>query len=117
MKRILALLYLIPTMATAGPAQVVDATATQSSGGWTFSVTIEHSDTGWDHYADGWGVYTPDGHALGYRVLAHPHVNEQPFIRSLSGVVIPDGVTTVVIKPRDLVHGVGADFILELQAN
>jgi hypothetical protein len=114
MKRILALLYLIPTMATAGPAQVVDATATQSSRGWTFSVTIEHGDMGWDHYANGWGVYAPDGTELGYRVLGHPHVNEQPFTRSLSGVVIPDEVITVVIKPHDLVHGVGQDFELAL---
>ncbi len=113
-KRILALLYLIPTIAVAGTAQVVDATAKQSSRGWTFSVTIKHADTGWDHYADGWGVYAPDDTELGYRVLAHPHVNEQPFTRSLSGVVIPDGITQVVIKPRDLVHRVGADFILTL---
>jgi hypothetical protein len=114
MKRILALLYLIPCTAFAGPATVVDATATKSSNRWTFSVTIEHGDTGWDHYADGWGVYTPDGRELGYRVLAHPHVNEQPFTRSLSGIVIPDGLAHVIIKPRDLVHGVGADFKLIL---
>lgn len=117
MKRILALLYLIPTVVIAGPAQVVDATATQSSRGWTFSVTIEHGDTGWNHYADGWGIYAPDGSELGYRVLAHPHVNEQPFTRSLSGVVIPPGLKHVVIKPRDLVHGVGPDFILDLPLN
>jgi hypothetical protein len=117
MKRLISLLYLIPCTAFAGPATVVDATATQSNRGWTFSVTIKHADTGWDHYADGWGVYAPDGTELGYRVLAHPHVNEQPFTRSLSGVDIPDGMTTVVIKPRDLVHGVGQDFILELPAN
>ncbi len=116
MKRFLALLYLIPCAALAGPAVVVDATATQSNRGWTFSVTIKHADTGWDHYADGWGVYALDGTELGYRVLAHPHVNEQPFTRSLSGVVIPDGVTQVLIKPRDLEHGVGADFILTLPA-
>jgi hypothetical protein len=117
MKLISALLYLIPSIALAGPAVVVDATATQSGQTWSFSVTIEHADTGWDHYADGWGVYAPDGTELGYRVLAHPHVNEQPFTRSLSGVVIPGGVTQVVIKPRDLVHGIGADFIVPLPVN
>ena len=114
MKLISALLYLLPCTALAGPAAVVDAKATQSGQSWTFSVTIEHGDTGWEHYADGWGVYAPDGTELGYRVLAHPHVSEQPFTRSLSGVVIPDGMTDVVIKPRDLVHGVGADYTLTL---
>jgi len=117
MKLISALLYLIPSIVLAGPAVVVDATATQSGQTWSFSVTIEHADTGWDHYADGWGMYAPDGRELGYRVLAHPHVNEQPFTRSLSGVTVPDGMAQVVIKPRDLVHGVGADFIVLLPVN
>jgi len=114
MKLILALLFFIPTIAFAGPAKVVSATAVQSGQTWTFHVTIAHDDTGWDHYADGWGVYTPDGTELGYRVLAHPHVNEQPFTRSLSGVVVPDGLTEVVIKPRDSVHAVGDDYFLKL---
>jgi hypothetical protein len=42
---------------------------------------------------------------LGMRVLGHPHVNEQPFTRSLSGVQIPDGTTQVQIQARDLPHG------------
>ena len=37
-------------------------------------------------------VCTPDGKVLGYRKLHHPHENEQPFTRSLSGVEIPDEV-------------------------
>jgi len=114
MKLILALLLMIPTATFAGPAQVVDAKAVKSGQTWTFHVTIAHDDTGWDHYANGWGVYSPDGTELGYRVLAHPHVNEQPFTRSLSGVVVPNGLTGVIIKPRDLVHGVGEGFKLNL---
>jgi len=47
-------------------------------------VTLVHPDTGWDHYADGWRVEDADGNVLGLRVLGHPHVNEQPFTRSLS---------------------------------
>ena len=117
MKLIAILLYLIPSIAIAGPAVVVDATAVKSGQTWTFSVAIEHADTGWENYADGWGVYAPDGTELGYRILVHPHVNEQPFTRSLSGVVIPDAVTQVIIKPRDLVHGIGADYPLILPAN
>jgi len=72
-----------------------------------FDVTVSHSDTGWKHYADGWEVLAPDGTVLGKRVLYHPHVNEQPFTRSLSGVKIPGGVTAVRIRAHDSVHGHG----------
>ncbi|PIB23062.1 hypothetical protein BFP76_08515 [Amylibacter kogurei] len=89
---------------------VVDAKATFQNGTWRFDIALSHGDTGWDHYADGWGVYLADGTELGYRELLHPHVNEQPFTRSLSGVQIPEGTTSVIIKPRDTVHGIGADF-------
>ena len=92
--------------AKAGDVEIVDATARQSGTTWTFSVTLKHGDTGWDHYADLWQVFTPDGKLLGERVLLHPHVEEQPFTRSLSGVEIPDGVEEVVIRARDSVHGV-----------
>lgn len=92
--------------ANAGDVEIVDATARQSGNSWTFSVTLKHGDTGWDHYADLWQVFTPDGQLLGERVLLHPHVEEQPFTRSLSGVEIPDEVDEVVIRARDSVHGV-----------
>ena len=94
--------------------EIVSATADKSGNIWKFSVTLRHADEGWDHYADGWGVYLPDGAELGYRVLAHPHVNEQPFTRSLSGVEIPVGISHVILRPHDLVHGDGLDYILEL---
>lgn len=73
-----------------------------------FSVTVEHADTGWQHYADRWEILSPDGEVLGTRVLAHPHVNEQPFTRSLRNVPIPDGVDEVVVRVRDSVHGYGS---------
>ena len=68
--------------------------------GNSLSVTLSHPDTGWDHYADGWEVFTPDGTSLGLRVLAHPHVNEQPFTRSLGNINVPDGVTELHIRAR-----------------
>ena len=105
---------LLATPALANEPQVVNATATQSADGWRFDVAILHADTGWEHYADGWGVYTPEGKELGYRVLVHPHVNEQPFTRSLGGVEIPAGITQVIIRPHDLVHGDGPDYTLDL---
>lgn len=74
---------------------------------YAFDVTVRHADTGWDHYANGWEVIGPDGSVLGKRVLFHPHVNEQPFTRSLSGVKIPKPITWVKVRAHDNVHGLG----------
>jgi hypothetical protein len=95
----------------AGPAladgPVVEAVSVD---GDRFSVTLSHPDTGWDHYADGWEVLDADGNSLGIRELAHPHVAEQPFTRSLGGVQIPDGVTTVYVRARCNVDGWSEDL-------
>ncbi|MEM1268332.1 MAG: hypothetical protein AAGI50_20205 [Pseudomonadota bacterium] len=93
--------------ALAGEARVIDARATETGAGWRFDVTVEHGDTGWDHYADGWAVLDADGNELGYRTLHHPHVDEMPFTRSLSGVDVPEGTEMVFIRADDSVHGEG----------
>lgn len=72
-----------------------------------FAVTLKHKDTGWEHYANRWEVRSPDGKVLGVRTLFHPHVNEQPFTRSLANVRIPAGVTEVDVVAFDSVHGEG----------
>jgi len=69
-----------------------------------FSVTLKHKDTGWEHYANRWEVLDLQGNILATRVLHHPHVNEQPFTRSLSNVKIPKGVQKVIIRAHDSVH-------------
>ena len=113
---ILALILWLPGWAAfAGAPVVVDAVAARTGDSWRFDVTIRHDDTGGENYADGWGVYTPDGRELGYRVLVHPHVDEQPFTRSLGGVALPDGLTSVVIRPHDLRYGWGAEYRLDLK--
>ncbi|MEX0337890.1 MAG: hypothetical protein AB3N11_02510 [Arenibacterium sp.] len=84
---------------------VENATAQATGESWRFDVTISHPDTGWDHYADGWRVLDMQGNELGMRVLYHPHVDEQPFTRSLSGVVIPAGTQMVQIQARCNVDG------------
>ena len=94
-----------PALATAGEVEIVDAKAERAGAGWTFHVTLAHADTGWDHYADAWRIVGPDGTVLGVRELLHPHVNEQPFTRSLSGVSVPEGLTEVTVEARDSVHG------------
>ena len=93
--------------ALAGGADVLDVRISGSDGRYSFSVTVRHDDTGWDHYADRWEVVAPDGTVLGTRVLLHPHVNEQPFTRSQSGIVIPADVDTVTVRAHDSVHGFG----------
>jgi hypothetical protein len=87
-------------------ADVVDVVVSAEAGGtYRFDVTVRSPDTGWDKYADLWEVRDPSGRVLGERVLAHPHVEEQPFTRSQSGIEIPAGVTTVVVAARDSVTG------------
>lgn len=88
-------------------------------GSWTFYVTVEHPDTGWEDYADGWDVVTPDGEVIKpdpdsqfTRLLLHPHVEEQPFIRSQSGIVIPDGVNWVTVRAHDSVDGFGGQEVV-----
>ena len=70
----------------------------------TFSVKLNHEDTGWDHYANRWEVLDLQGNIIATRVLHHPHVNEQPFTRSLSNIKIPEGIKKVLIRAHDSVH-------------
>lgn len=96
----------------AGEADVVDVSVKKSGNNkYYFSVTVRHADEGWDHYADKWDVVAPDGKVLGTRILQHPHVDEQPFTRSLSGVDIPDTTDTVTIRAHDSVHEYGGKTV------
>ncbi|GGX58200.1 hypothetical protein GCM10007385_28510 [Tateyamaria omphalii] len=103
--------HLIPLLLIAAPAfaeePVIENVVITKTGTATyrFSVTISHPDTGWEHYADGWRVLDMDGNELGMRVLHHPHVDEQPFTRSLSGVTIAAGTSEVQVQARDLPAG------------
>ncbi len=102
------LLFLGSDSTWAGQADVVSVDVERAAdGSYSFHVTVRHADTGWDHYANAWSVLAPDGTLLGERVLYHPHVNEQPFTRSLSGVSIPDGISKVIVRARDSRHGEG----------
>jgi len=114
--RILApLLPIAATSARADGPVIEDAQARSTAQGWRFDVTMRHPATGGDHYADGWEVLAPDGTRLGLRPLTHPHETEQPFTRSLSGVVIPEGITTVTLRARCSVDGwAGTTFTLPL---
>lgn len=82
----------------------VDALQT-GDGLWSFNVTLAYPDTGWEDYADGWHVATPDGEILATRILLHPHVNEQPFTRGQGNVSVPADVDTVIVRAHTLVRG------------
>lgn len=104
------LALMLPAVLIAAPAfadfAVVERVAVDdSSTGWRFDVTLSHPDTGWEHYTDAWRVLDMEGKELAIRILVHPHVDEQPFTRSLTGVDLPDGTTQVQIQARCLVDG------------
>lgn len=102
--------------ASAGEVAVVNAKAVKSGKNtYRFDVTLRHDDEGWQHYADNWEVLSLKGNVLGKRILLHPHVNEQPFTRSLGGVFIPEGIKTILIRGHDKVHkNGGKELKLEL---
>jgi len=96
---------LCATVATAHEPVILDVRVEKSGMSWRVDVTIEHPDTGWDHYADGWEVLDAEGNRLGHRVLHHPHVDEQPFTRSLSNLDLPDGTREIFVKAHCSVDG------------
>jgi hypothetical protein len=86
---------------------IVAVTVTVEGDTYRFDVTVSSPYDTPERYADAWRIVAPDGTELGVRELAHDHAAEQPFTRSLTGVVIPPEVTTVTVEGRDLVNGWG----------
>ena len=94
--------------ALAGLADVLKAgISREADGSYRIAATVRHNDTGWDHYANRWEVLGPQGQVIATRTLLHPHIHEQPFTRSLSGLRIPPAWTWVKIRAHDRVHGYG----------
>ncbi len=104
-----AVVFFGAAVVSAGPADVlrVEIRPTAERGRFDIDVTLRHADSGWDHYADRWDVVGPDGKVLATRVLAHPHLYEQPFSRGLRNVRIPGEFTWVKVRAHDLMHGYG----------
>ena len=98
----------LPALALAGKADVLGVQMVRTGTGvYRVTVTVQHDDTGWAHYADKWDVVAPDGTVLGTRTLLHPHETEQPFTRSLSDVAIPESIEHVIVRAHDKVDGYG----------
>ncbi len=102
---------------TADQADVVDVEVIcRAETGRDIDVTAERGDEDREHSANRWEVLALDGEVLATRELAHRHENEQPFMRSLRGVRIPDGVDQLVVHANDSVHGFGgAPFSVNLR--
>lgn len=111
MKRLAVLMFCMVCTASslhAGEVDVVKVVVRPAGPGtYHFAVTLRHDDTGWDHYADRWEILSPEGKVLASRVLMHPHVQEQPFTRSLSGVSVPESIREVTVRGHDSVHEYG----------
>ena len=104
--------FLIPMPVYAGEADVIEVDIKKTADHlYFFKVTVRHADEGWDHHASKWDIVAPDGTVLGTRTLYHPHVDEQPFTRSLSDVRIPASLTEVTVRAHDSVHEYGGKSI------
>lgn len=104
MKYLVSALLLFSSTGFAGEVSILEVSV-ECPTSCTFSVTLEHKDEGWHHYADRWEVVTLEGKLLKSRVLHHPHEQEQPFTRALSGVIIAPEIKQVKIRARDSKHG------------
>ena len=110
-------LVVIANTGWAGEADVLKAVASQSGAGtWRFDVTIKSNDKGLDYYCDRFEIVGSDNQVLGTRILVHPHVEEQPFTRSLGSVRIPADVKQVTVRAAMKPNGAGGEvFVLKLK--
>ncbi len=94
-------------------AQVIYVNAVKTPDGlWRFDVTVRHYDEGWSHYAVSWEVVNPETmEVISERILAHPHVDEQPFTRSQGGIKIPGSIREVLVRAKCQRHGFGGQEI------
>lgn len=92
--------------ANADNVKILDATTeVQTNGLYAFSVTLQHADEGWSHYADRWEVVGDNNSVLGVRTLFHPHENNVAFTRSLANVKVPIGTLQVSIRANCSIDG------------
>jgi hypothetical protein len=86
----------------------------ETGGTWRFDVTVQHEDESEQHFVDQWEILIPlpDGQTLSYaRPFTQPHLQEQPFETTLSGISIPVGTTQVYVRARDSLHGYGGQEV------
>lgn len=92
-------------------AKILNVTTSGSENNYNFNVGVSSPDTGCDQYADWWEVLTEDGTLLYRRILAHSHVNEQPFVRS-GGPVATGDDAIVIIRAHMNTSGYGTEAFI-----
>ena len=103
----LAYLSLSLTTVFAGEANVLKVEFEKTGDGYlTVSVTVQHDDEGWEHYADRWEILDMEGNLLDQRILRHPH-SAAPFSRSLPRAKLPKGIKKIRVRAHDNVHDYG----------
>lgn len=104
-----------PELETSLFPEVSEVTPLGGDGVYSFIVTISSPYDSPERYADAWRVVGDDGVVYGQQTMDGPHVDEQPFTRSLTNIPIPTTVKTVVVQGRDSVYGwsdVGLEIVL-----
>jgi hypothetical protein len=117
-KFVLTILLVLPvSFLHAGEADIIKVVVGRSTRLiFNFKVTVRHADTGWKHYADAFEILDMSGNLLAKRTLYHPHVKEQPFTRSITGVTIPLSIKRVMIRAHCSVHEFGGKvFIVDIR--
>ena len=87
----------------ANEAIIEDIKVVKDQNIYNFSVRILHKDSGWEHYVNRYEVLNKKGHLLATRILVHPHVDEQPFTRSVKVKI--KGLKKVYIRAHDSIDG------------
>ncbi|MEM8527639.1 MAG: hypothetical protein AAGG68_23560 [Bacteroidota bacterium] len=91
-------------------AKVLSVAVSGEENAYRFNVEVESPDLGCDQYADWWEVITEEGELVYRRILAHSHVNEQPFKRSGSPVKITAD-QVVFVRAHMNNSGYGKDIV------
>lgn len=97
MRVFVLLSVLLSSVVTAQPTEIKKVSVQGGQGHYQFAVTLTHPDSGWDHYANVWQVQDRTGKVLGERILAHPHVEEQPFTRRLNAQLASTHKTVFIV--------------------
>jgi len=104
---LLCCILFLSSSVMSGEADVANIEITSTGlGQYVIHVTVKHNDTGWDHYANAWEVLDEEGNVIAERILHHPHIDEQPFTRSLR-VALPEKRKRITLRAKDSVHGDG----------
>ena len=105
------IIFLFTTSVYANEVEIVNVVLSKYAGTWRADVTLKHDDAGWKHYADAWRIIDENGKEIGKRTLHHPHVNEQPFTRSLNDFYIKNDIKVIYVEAHDSKHGWSSDRV------